>query len=51
MYSASLLVASSTRILDFFCPQAACMNLADRLTESPSTEYSLLEPLVPTTPA
>lgn len=29
---------------------AAYMNLADRLTQSPSTEYSLLDPLVPTTP-
>lgn len=26
------------------------MNLADKLTESPNTEYSLLDPLVPTTP-
>ncbi len=29
---------------------AAYMNLAERLTQSPRTEYSLLEPLVPTTP-
>jgi hypothetical protein len=27
------------------------MSLAERLTESPRTEYSLLEPAVPTTPA
>lgn len=27
------------------------MSLAARLTESPSTEYSRLDPLVPTTPA
>lgn len=30
---------------------AAYINLAAKLTESPITEYSLLEPLVPTTPA
>ena len=27
------------------------MKRADKLTESPSAEYSLLDPLVPTTPA
>lgn len=31
--------------------QAAYINLAERFTESPKTEYSLLEPAVPTTPA
>ena len=31
--------------------QANYINLAAKLTESPNTEYSLLEPLVPTTPA
>ena len=31
--------------------QAAYIILAERFTESPNSEYSLLEPLVPTTPA
>lgn len=32
-------------------PQANYINLADKLTQSPRTEYSLLLPEVPTTPA
>mgnify|MGYP003330258313 CR=1 FL=1 len=32
------------------CLQEAYIILADKLTESPNSEYSLLEPLVPTTP-
>lgn len=31
-------------------PHAAYISLADKLTESPITEYSLRDPLVPTTP-
>ena len=29
---------------------AICINLAERFTQSPKIEYSLLDPLVPTTP-
>ncbi len=36
--------------IDYFSCIADYINLAAKLTESPSTEYSLLDPAVPTTP-
>ena len=51
LHCASLLVTSSTNIFFCFSPHAACMSLAAKLTLSPKIEYSLLFPLVPTTPA
>jgi hypothetical protein len=44
-------VLSSIMIFLSGSVQAACINLAERFTESPNTEYSRLDPAVPTTPA
>lgn len=51
LFMANFEVASSTNIFFSFSLQAQDIILADRFTLSPMTEYSLLFPLVPTTPA
>lgn len=48
---ASIAVFSSMIIFFSASIQALYISLADKLTESPKTEYSLLDPAVPTTPA
>lgn len=49
-YSASIAVYSSIKIVGVIGFVAICIKRAAKLTQSPKIEYSLLDPLVPTTP-